>query len=211
MLRLREQGSKLKGRIIGTGRGTQRRESGGSASAVSVDWRIQKYRGFIAFLQLMVFIACVLLFMRNKTEQFRKKYAPDSFKTVQNSPLKTIDPSSYRSTCNLTRFPSRPRLPLRSERQLQAHQSTPTPLYGSTGSRKVLTRQQSGPNMMLKKQVSLKIAMNEMHETTNTQVSELKWRPSKESSVLEETGRSFIEKLPKNTLFYCCKCYQYVF
>jgi len=53
--------------------------------------------------------------------------------------------------------------------------------------------------------------MEDMHETANTEISELKWRPAKGSSVLEETGRSFIEKLPKNTLFYCCKCYQYIF
>jgi hypothetical protein len=89
MLRLREQGSQLKGRIIRTGGGTQRRESGGSASAVPVDWRIQEYRGFIAFLQLMVSIVCVYYLCETKQNSSGKSMLPIAlrqFKTLPSRP-----------------------------------------------------------------------------------------------------------------------------
>ena len=56
--------------------------------------------------------------MRNKTEQFKKKYNVHFDPNNNPQPLKTNEKTFYRSTCNLNTLHTETNLTLRSERQL---------------------------------------------------------------------------------------------
>lgn len=42
-------------------------------------------------------------------------------------------------------------------------------------------------------------------------ISDLKWKPAEGSSLILLLPETFISSIPKNQLFYCCRCYQYIF
>ena len=154
--------------------------------------------------------------MRNKTEEFKRKFTPGNRADIQNSPLKTTNKTFCRSSCNLqvpqVQFFDKP---LKTERLLANKLSDLTmgkmseTALGKRGSRRVPKHERRG---FAKREISIVGSLTDMGEgtvTTLTTVSEVKWGESgKEKTV---NAKEFIDGLGKNELFYCCGCFQYVF
>lgn len=158
----------------------------------------------------------LLLMLRNSTRKFRERYQNNQPHPYTSTGILTLRLSRHAQNLSSPfRAPSSPSpdLPQRL-RKLEHSTSTATRTLQVKTKHYVdnqAAREHSGTGGQHRRQLTAPVGIASHEEESNGSVTTLEWQQEDAESAVKRDPKQFLSSIPKNSLFFCCTCFQYVF